>query len=165
MVLCMTTEDEQSSINESTTPARSVVTGDRLAISGDHGRSVSGAFGRAIAGDYGCAISDDDGYSRTGREGYSLSGNRGLSVAGDDGMAIAGDDGIVRAGRGGMIVLSNADQRGIRYVVAADINEDAVPRPDTFYRLDGHAFVEAFDVDETRLFSESEPPLHTGGAS
>lgn len=164
MVLCMTTRDEQSSTPENTTPSRTVVTGDRLAVSGDRGRSVSGAYGRAIAGDQGCAVSDDDGYSRTGRDGYSLSGNRGLSVSGDDGMAIAGDDGIVRAGRGGMIVLSNANEQGIRFVVAADINEDAVPRPDTFYRLDGHAFVEVFDVDETGLFSESEPPLNTGGA-
>jgi hypothetical protein len=132
------------------------VTGDRLAISGDHGRAVSGAYGRAIAGNNGCAISDEDGYSRTGRDGYSLSGNRGLAVSGDCGMSIAGVDGIVRAGRGGMIVLSNADEQGIRFVVAADISEDAVPLPDTFYRLDGHAFVEAFEVDETGLFSESE---------
>ena len=160
----MTLENEQSSTTENATPSRAVVTGDRLAVSGDRGRSVSGAYGRAIAGDHGCAISDDDGYSRTGHEGYSLSGNRGLSISGDNGMSIAGDDGIVRAGRGGMIVLSNADERGIRFVVAADINEDAVPRPDTFYRLDGHAFVEVFDVDETGLLSESETPLDPGGA-
>ena len=165
MVLCMTTENEKSDTTENIAPSRSVVTGDRLAVSGDHGRSVAGAYGRAIAGNQGCAISDDDGYSRTGHDGYSLSGNRGLSISGDCGMAIAGDDGIVRAGREGMIVLSNADQQGIRFVVAADINEDAVPLPDTFYRLDGHAFVEVFDMDETGLFSESEPHLNTGGAS
>jgi hypothetical protein len=151
MVLSMTHENDQISTPENEAPKRSVVTGDRLAISGDHGRAVSGAWGRAIAGDHGCAISDDDGYSRTGREGYSLSGNRGLSISGDNGMSIAGVDGIVRAGRGGMIVLSNADEQGIRFVVAADISEDAVPLPDTYYRLDGHAFVEAFDVDEDSL--------------
>ena len=151
MVLVMTHNNEEIDTPENEAPKRSVVTGDRLAISGDHGRAVSGAFGRAIAGDHGCAISDEDGYSRTGRDGYSLSGNRGLAVSGDCGMSIAGVDGIVRAGRGGMVVLSNADEQGIRYVVAADINEDAVPLPDTFYRLDGHAFVEAFDVDEASL--------------
>ena len=128
MVLVMTHENEQTDTPENEAPKRSVVTGDRLAISGD-----------------------EDGYSRTGRDGYSLSGNRGLAVSGDCGMSIAGVDGIVRAGRGGMVVLSNADEQGIRYVVAADINEDAVPLPDTFYRLDGHAFVEAFDVDEASL--------------
>lgn len=159
MVLSMTFEDEQTRIPENDAPKRFVVTGDRLAISGDRGRSVSGVGGRAIAGDQGCAISDEDGYSRTGQDGYSLSGNRGIAVSGDNGMAIAGVDGIVRAGRGGMIVVSNADTQGIRFVVAADINENATPFPDTFYRLDGHAFVEAFDVDEASL----ESPLDTGG--
>lgn len=165
MVLCMNLEDEQSGVTENIAPKRAVVTGDRLAVSGDNGRSVSGAYGRAIAGDQGCAISDNGGYSRTGRGGYSLSGDGGLSISGDSGMSISGDGGIVRAGRGGMIVLSNANEQGIRFVVAADINEDAVPLPDTFYRLDGHAFVEAFDVDETGLFAESDTSQGTGGAS
>jgi hypothetical protein len=147
MVLYVNEEEETQEL----VSLHTVVTGDHLAVSGDHGRAVSGTGGRSIAGDQGCAISDEDGYSRTGADGYSLAGSRGIAISGARGMSIAGVGGVVKSGPHGLLVLSNIDENGSRFVVAADINEETGLLANTFYRLDGHAFVVALIVDEVAL--------------
>ena len=143
MVLCMNEE-----VNSMNALPNGVVTGDILAVSGDHGRAVSGEGGRSFASRGGCAISGNRGCSSTGDDGYSLSGDNGLSASGARGTSISGVGGAVCAGVGGVLVLNNVDQYGNSFVVAADIDEDLGPRPNVYYKLDGHTFVLAFSVGD-----------------